>query len=92
MRTLLFLLIFLAHASLAYEGQPVMVVTQWDTHQFRDPIVSLFVENPHHKMQISGSGCIYTYDDHHGCTDILSKMFQYPLGQMLKDNYITQEF
>ena len=92
MRFILFLIILMTQASFAFEGQPVMVVTQWDTHQFRDPIVSLFTESAQRKMQIAGSGCIYTYDDHHGCTDLLSKMFQYPLGQMRKDNYITEEF
>lgn len=86
------LFILFSQVAQAQLGESVIVKTQWRNSSFKLPAISFYRKGPQGKMFIAGSGDLNHYDNYAGCTDILKKMFEYPLGQMRKDNYITEDF
>ncbi len=94
MRNLILIALFVLSASAAEAqvGESVIVRTQWRESHFKTPTISFYRNSPLAKMFIAGSGDLKHFNNYAGCTDILKKMFEYPLNQMRKDNYITEDF
>jgi hypothetical protein len=80
----------LISSAFAADGDIVLLRTQWKEAHFGGSLVTLLGKDQHGIFDEGGTANLQQYNDKHGCSDFLSKLFEFPLQKMRDQKYITQ--